>query len=364
MSTYVVDVADIVNQYGYGLPLPRSIQDYLSYALSAWELPPSYVLLLGDATQNPRNLDCQAGCSRWDKDEITYVLTDLVFVDRFQGLIPSDHTFALLSGDDLLPDVAIGRIPAKNVAEALSVVDKIIRFEQAYASPVSRLPRLLFLADNADYGGNFCYENLSSGAYVPPDFPQVHFCLEPTGPISNSSGLTPQIFATVTSMQTEMAAQANDTGVFMMDYRGHGSIENWASEEILSIGQADFWDNLDHPLILLSADCLDGHFAWPDRPGLGETFLKLDGRGSAAHWSSSGLGYTFEHSALHTRFLEGIFSVGLTRIGDAVNYSKILYDQAGLHESELYSFVLLGDPAMLLDELIRHNTYLPIVTNS
>ena len=39
---------------------------------------------------------------------------------------------------------------------------------------------------------------------------------------------------------------------------------------------------------------------------------------------------------------------GLTAIGDSANFAKKRYEASGYHESELYSFNLLGDPAMQL----------------
>jgi uncharacterized repeat protein (TIGR01451 family) len=341
LITHVVDIEDIINQYGHGLPLPAAIHDYLAYGLGHWSRAPSYVVLMGDATQNPRQLDCplspQGGCFAWDKDEPTYVLTDLVFEDRFQGLIPSDHTFVLLSGNDVLPDMAIGRIPVQTAAEAAGVVDKIITFEQNQFTPEAWQQKIMFVADNADSGGNFCSANQATGALLPGSLDQLHLCLDPAGPISTTSVLTPL-----------MAAEINGSGISVLNYRGHGAIETWASEKILTSATTGFWANAGKPVLILSADCLDGHFAWPGAQGLGETFLELAGRGSVAHWSSSGLGYTSEHSVLHQGFYEAVFDAGLTAIGDAVNYAKVKYSNGGFHESELYSFVLEGDPAMRL----------------
>jgi hypothetical protein len=349
MTSHVVDVDDVINQYGYGLPLPVAIHDYLSYALGNWTRAPGYVVLVGDATQNPKNLHCLARCGPWDKDEPSYVLTDLVFKDRFQGMIPTDHTFVLLSGNDLLPDMAIGRLPVRTAAEAAAVVDKIIEYELNLLGPQTWQKNYLFVADNADFGGDFCGANLTTGSFLPTSINQTHLCLDPDGPISNTNILT-----------TLMSAEINGTGVSVLNYRGHGSIQRWANEQILTTNSTDFWSNSGKPVTILSADCLDGHVAWPGVQSLGEVFLRLDDAGSVAHWSSSGLGYTGEHTVLHTGFLEGAFSMGLTSIGDAINYAKVKYHTGGFHESEMYSFNLLGDPAMQLAQL-DYKLFLPAV---
>ena len=50
-------------------------------------------------------------------------------------------------------------------------------------------------------------------------------------------------------------------------------------------------------------------------------------------------------------------------IGEAVNHAKMMYDLGGYDESELYSFMLQGDPAMQFFRL-RNQTYLPAILNN
>lgn len=341
LSTHVVDVQDVINQYGYGLPLPKAINDYLAHALATWTPTPGYVLLMGDATINPKNLDCPLasaaepiGCSLWDKNEQNLVLTNLPFIDRFNGLIPSDFPYTLLVGNDLLPDIAIGRIPAKNTTEANNAVNKIIAFEeQRLNSPQPWHDRILFVADDTDAGGDFCAENLAAGSVIPPAYTEIHLCLP-----ANTTQAKAQLR---TDMNTQLVA-----GVSILNYRGHGSVTNWGAG-ILTSADLAFWQNQDKAVMIVSADCLDGFFGWPNQPGLGETFLKqLSDRGTAAHWSSAGLGYSSEHTILQTEFYNARFLQSKDRIGDAINYAKIQYFLAGQHPSELYGFTLLGDPAM------------------
>ena len=141
-----------------------------------------------------------------------------------------------------------------------------------------------------------------------------------------------------------------------MNYRGHGSIQFWGSNPSFWIVDAsktdtdlkNIWANEGNPPIILSADCLDGHFAWPGFTALSERFMRLDQKmGSAAHWSSAGLGLDSEHTALLEGFYKGMFEQGHTNIGDAANYAKLFFSLSDSYsESEMYSFNLQGDPAM------------------
>jgi len=95
-------------------------------------------------------------------------------------------------------------------------------------------------------------------------------------------------------------------------------------------------------------DCLDGNFAYPGVTGLGEAFHKLGGAGTVAHWASTGLGLTSDHTAMATGFYKALFEHGQLTIGTAINSGKIAYQQGNWNDYELYGFTLQGDPAMLL----------------
>ena len=358
-QTWVVNIEDIVNQYGYGLHLPSAIRDYLKHSLS-WSTRPGYVTIFGGATYNPRNLDCvdascPGGLAYWDKDQLTFVVTDLVYEDRYQGQIPSDHTLVLLENDDLVADMAIGRITAETAEEAETAVAKIILYEQNQLTAAPWQKNILFVADNADSGGNFYLENLTTAAN--------HI---PVGYNVNQRYLINGTVAETNTLRTDMIADISDeTGVSILNYRGHGYVWGWANPTIISTldTSLDFWINTQRPTIILSADCLDGNFAFPGIDALSKALLTLKKGstpvGTAAFWSSTGLGYTWEHSVLHRGFYDGLFQQNLLTIGDAINYAKLNYHQSGYHDSELFSFILQGDPAMQMFTM-RNEVYLPV----
>jgi hypothetical protein len=264
-----------------------------------------------------------------------------LFVDRYNGLIPVDYTMSLLAGEDDLPDLAIGRVPAETLAEANRTVARIIKYEQNLEESSEARDHFLFVADNADGGGNFCSENEGIVKDIPASITKTQLCLE-----NREDGLPPTEQDTQ-KLRAAMFEQITNPGVSIMNYRGHGSITAWANPYILDTTMIDFWQNSEQPVVLISADCLDGYFATAYTEALGETFIGLNGtRGTAAHWSSTGLGYTFEHTPLARGFYKAIFSEHILPIGDAVNYSKIAYLGAGYDVSEAYAFTLLGDPAM------------------
>ncbi|MCA9933256.1 MAG: hypothetical protein H6662_08855 [Ardenticatenaceae bacterium] len=349
LSTQVVDIADVIDQYGYGLATPGAIRSYLAHAYGSWDERPAYVVLFGDTTFNPLNKECLAGCqSGFDPLEPTYLLTDLIFKDPYQGLIPSDHTLVMVSGDDILPDMAIGRIAAATAVDAETAVYKIMQYEQNQASPTTwpQHNRITFAADNDDDGGFFCDENQIVSDLFPATFTTEKLCIVENEDITLEESTDEVRLA----MQTAVS-----NGISILNYRGHGSPWGWAGNpNLLTVDTIDFWNNFNKPIVIISADCLDGYFTYPGLPGLAETFLKLDfdmgigSRGTAAHWSSTGLGTTSEHTALLSHFYNGVFEEGYTAVGDAAMYAKFMYYLGGYQQAEIYSFTLQGDPAMHL----------------
>ena len=100
------------------------------------------MVLLGDSTYDP-------------KDYLkTHVADRVPFrpVPTSYLWTASDPAYAAVNGDDLLPDLALGRLPAANVAEAEASWHKIVAFESAGRTLAG--PAVL-VADNADSAGAF-----------------------------------------------------------------------------------------------------------------------------------------------------------------------------------------------------------------
>jgi hypothetical protein len=355
MTTHVVDVADVINVYGYGLPVPKAIQDYVLHALS-WSTAPDYLLLVGDASVNPRGWFC-ATC-------IDYVPTNLLFVDRYRGQVPTDHPYATPDGLDQIPDIAVGRMAVNTVAQMDNWLAKTYAYEAANIANTPWTRDTLFVADNLDDGGDFCTANTATdNDHISGAYDSAHLCLDDYYPDPPPNPIPPAMAQAANDQLRADMKTALDAGVGIYNYRGHGAIRYWAredntSEYLLSMDEphiADFWENTGKPTVIISADCLDGNFSdltfsggtYVDVPALSETFLETQDVATAAHWSSTGLGLNGEHTFLHQGFYDGLIVEGHERIGDAIVYAKTSYVNANAgHISEIYSFTLQGDPAL------------------
>ena len=103
----LVDIEDIYGEFSYGMRNPQALKDFLFRARSSWRRPPRFVLLVGDASFDPRNYE---GYGSFD-----FVPTKLV--DTAYLETASDDWFVDFD-DDGLPDLAVGRLPVRTAEEA------------------------------------------------------------------------------------------------------------------------------------------------------------------------------------------------------------------------------------------------------
>ena len=113
-SVKVVDVADVYDEFNYGVPSANSITGFLDYAKNYWQDPgPRYVLLLGDGSYDPRNYE---GRGNWDL--IPVKMVDLIFGESGsdEALPDFDH--------DGTANIPIGRIPARAMTDITTSLNK------------------------------------------------------------------------------------------------------------------------------------------------------------------------------------------------------------------------------------------------
>jgi hypothetical protein len=310
---------EIVDTFGHAQPSPEAIRDFLSFAFHSWARPsPRYVLLLGDATFDPRRFQAASTPSPlpalWEKT--SYLTT------------ASDPALAAVNGTDLLPDLAIGRLPAQTPADAEAMVHKILAFEDFGQNLDTNA---VLVADNPDAAGDF-----------EADVEDVRASFLATRPtrVLRLSELGPDTRSAVKS--------AFDDGASLVSYVGHGGAAVWASENV--------WNAWDTPTLLaqsrqpllLTLNCLNGYFVANTHDSLAEALLKAHGRGAIAAVSPSGLSLDAPAHAYHRALMAEIASGSHPRLGDALLAAQNAYSHSGLMPELLAVYHLLGDPTLRL----------------
>jgi Peptidase family C25/SdrD B-like domain/Periplasmic copper-binding protein (NosD) len=308
---------EISDDFGHGQPSAEAIKSFLAFAFQSWARPsPRYVLLLGDSSYDPRNF---TGSSQPSPLPALWTKTSYLWT-------VSDPELAAVNGDDKLPDLAIGRLPATTVAEADSLVQKLLAWED---SGQGLSGAALLVADNPDLGGDFETDVQEiAQSFLAARNPQV-------------------LRLSQLGAQTRPAIlDAMNSGLSLLSYVGHGGAAVWASENVWNSWDASTLQAQSHQPFLLTLNCLNGYFVAPSYNSLAESLLKVEGRGAIASFSPSGLSLDGPAHQYHRALMAEVTGGRHQRLGDALTAAQKTYAQTGLMPELLSIYHLLGDPAM------------------
>lgn len=347
ISTHIVTTSQIYNEFSSGAQDIAGIRNFLRMFYDRASTPeqvPANVLLLGAASYDYKNR----------------VINNTNFVPNFHtyssgnfggdvfAAFSTDDYFVLLDsaevlqgGPSALYDMGIGRIPVKSNAEAMQVVEKI----RNYLSPQSFGPwknNSLFVADNADGAGNF-----------PRDCDWIVDSLVQYSPVLNNNKLYADVYERVSGGSGDTYPKVADelnshiySGVFLINYSGHGNPQRLAEENILTKPQIASYRNLDKLPIVITGTCDFGRYDNPELSSGGvELFLKPDG-GAIASLTTTQQVYSSSSTKLISTYIPFQFNKEegeIMTMGEALIKAKNA--SGGSHTNNL-KYVLLGDPAL------------------
>ncbi|MFM8322093.1 MAG: C25 family cysteine peptidase [Chloroflexota bacterium] len=332
----VVTTDQIYDEFSGGLVDPQAIHDFLAAAYTGWTRPaPRYVLLAGDGNYDPRNYQ-GAG-------ETSFIPAYILPVDYTVINTATDNRYVTVSGDDNLPEMAIGRLPVKTSAEAQAMVSKLIAYEQAPAAGGWN-SQVLFISDNPDAAGDFyAYSNGVADGSLPAGYTASKIYYADT-------------HATVDETRTAIIDQFNQ-GRLIVNYVGHGYTQYLGGEKFLQNSTIPALQNAGRLPLFITAACSSGSFQTPSPAGsdyssLAEALVKAPTTGAIASFSSTGFGTADGQDYLDRGLFQSIFKDGQTRLGDAVLSAKqyLAANTIG-YENLIDIFTLFGDPATRLNVL-------------
>jgi hypothetical protein len=347
LRTFSVDVTDVYDEFSFGVFDPTAIRDFIQYAYQSWQPPPpTFVVLVGDANQD--YLD-NLGTGAPD------FLPTHLFETLYYGQFPEDNFYAMVSGDDILPDVLLGRISVQTAAEADAVVAKIVSYEAA-ASAAAWNQDALLVADDEPGGFAAALDSLAS-TFLPVVFTASKVYLDD--------------FPSTAAARTALFGEIN-AGAVLTSYLGHGSVEKWAGENLLTTSDLPLFANTGMYPFITTLDCINGYYPHPDVPlSLAEALLNEEDAAAAAVWSPTGLGFLSEYISIGEELFENLFTEGETVIGAAtVDAVTTAYLNFTASSDNVRDLVLFGDPATRLalnrdsDGVLDRDDNCPTTSNS
>jgi signal peptidase I len=314
-SVAVVDVEDVYDEFGFGEKGHRALREFLRRAKTAWPVSPRFVLLVGDASLDPRNY-----LRRGDFDFVPTAPISTVVLET-----GSDDWFADFD-EDGVPEMAVGRLPVRTAREAAGVVAKLIAYERSGGS-TAWAKRVLVVTDNND-STDFETASAQLQALLPTDLSVDEISLN--------------------RMDAEIAREALLRsflqGQLVINYIGHGSFEVWAAEQLLKTGDAQLLRNGARLPFVVSMTCLTGFFNDVYTESIAEALLKTDTGGAVAVWASSTITVPGGQNALNQALVQHLFQDRKLTLGEAVMKAK-----AAVADGEVRrSWVFFGDPATRL----------------
>jgi len=311
LKVAVVDVQDIFDEFSYGSKSPHAIRDFLSRAHSVWSTAPRYVLLLGDASYDPR-------------DYLGYgedlVPTRLVDTDELETA--SDDWFADFNGDGV-PEMAVGRIPVDSAEEAVATVQKIADHEASQGP----LASTLMVADAAK-GDNFAAMNQRIEGHLPTGTSVENVNVDDVGAAAAHT----------------MVIDALNGGAQLVNYSGHGTVDRWRGDVLTTTDVAQLHNQGNLPVFTMM-NCLNGVFQEPLLEGLGEALIRAPEGGAAAVWASTGTTSSSLQEELVRAFYSELRNDPSLRLGDAARRAKAAVNDSNVRKTWVY----LGDPAMRIE---------------
>ncbi len=346
--TALVTTEDIYSEFGNGIRSPQAIKDFIAYAYANWQSPaPKYVVLIGDASYDPKN-------------QLGYGLASGVPVYLNKGVYADygdDHFYAsLVSGSDV-PLVSLGRIPGNNASDIGLYVSKVLAYENGSARPTGAAQARLTVISDTDLNGGEQFD----------------------AKIDRLAALIPQLWnplITINQLKRSQLGDANlkagildafNSGSLLIHFLGHGAEDRWADSAVFWKADAEALTNTQLPIVV-AMNCLNGYFydADPTVKSLTDSLLFNANGGAVAMFASTSLTSPELQVPMQDALYEYLAKNPGSRLGDAVRIAKV---QSGINAGTaevIRSWTLFGDPMLRVNVPIKTTASLavPVVSDA
>lgn len=309
----LVTTDQIFDDYNFGERSPFAIRSFLQDAATHWQRKPQAVLLVGDASMDPRNY---LGLGDFD-----FVPTRIIETAAFKTASDDWFTDFLQNGYATIPT---GRLPVRTSSDVDLLVSKIVNYEQGVDSG-SWNAQALFIADqNVD--ANFTSATTSASATLASSLQTSQILTDGVDPSTAHS----QILTALNS------------GALLVDYNGHGAEQQWSFADLFDTNDAAALTNGSRLPVYVLIDCLNGLFQDVYAQSLAKTLILAPNGGAVAVWASSGFTDEPPQVSMNIAFLHQVAAHPEDPLGLMVLRAK----SATIDNDVRRTWILFGDPSM------------------
>lgn len=330
LRTLAVPLQAIYDQFNAGVPEPQAIRTMLAYAKQNWSIGPRFLLLVGDASYDPRGYMAAP--------EVNQTPTFLTQT-QFSGETGSDYPFSVFLPEQqieetdasfLRPAIATGRIPAQRPGQVEVYAEKLLAYEQANTAGKPPANHVLAIADGTDPA--FRVDAQTFLGELPASIQADLLVSKPGEP-----GFNQQVKSSL------------DQGNWLVYYFGHGSLQMWGKDSLFTNQDVPNLKKQVRLPVVVNLTCLTGLFTHPRQESLAEAFLFEPEAGAVAILAPTSLTLPEDQSYLSYGIAEALLDHPSARMGEAVLFAqnKILTEKPDAQDV-LRTFLLFGDPALVI----------------
>lgn len=302
----VISVEDIYNAYGYGMATPAAIEDYLE---DAEHFGVTHVQLVGASTYDNNNY--------LGYGAVSFIPTPYVKTGAWNHFTPSDA--ALVSDENAMPTMAIGRWPVRTLAGLEAVINKTMTWSTGQAAS----KRALLIADKNGGDASFSGQMESMAA---------RFATEGGWSELNRVYLSSLIAANggdedAAVAQARAQIKSNlEEGATITMYVGHSSTSLWSFSGLLKSSDIASINNAPVPTLALPFACYTTYADSPFTNTLAHQLVAAGENGAVAVFGAVALSKAAENEALAKGVVTGLLNYGT--IGESIQDAKISLGKA------------------------------------
>lgn len=363
MTVRIIPADELYNEFSSGTPDATAYRRYMKmlYDRAATDdAMPRYLLLFGDGVWDNRMLSSE--CRSLSPDDFLICFESENSFSQVNCYVSDDFYCMLDDGESLStksyffgkPDVAVGRLSARTLEQATTMVDKIDAY-LGNAEAGSWKNTVVVMGDDGDQNVHMkaADEVAATVEGLQPTMEVKRIMWDAYARETSSTGFRyPDVEKLIERYMTN--------GALVMNYNGHGSATDMSHEYVLQL--TDFQNTVSKRLPLwVTASCdispFDGQ-----KDNIGEEAMYNENGGAVAFYGTTRTVYTDRNLAMNRAFTKHLFSKSANgernSIGEAARLAKVelvtpttsSYGTASYADQTMNKlhYVLLGDPALVL----------------
>jgi hypothetical protein len=340
LSTAVVEVDTVYNEFGLGMPDPVSIRDFLKFAAEQWTVKPKYVLFFGDASYDYRGImkNDRSWVPTYETPESNIEIDSYANEDYFSYFTPGASTVG----------IAHGRLTPRSAADAAAIVDKIILYETGmvkgpWKNVVTVVADDMWTPQTTAESDHIQQSEIIASMSVNQGYDVKRIYMEEFATVFASTGRRKP------AVREAILNQVNENGTLLLNFVGHGNPKVWAHESILTQDDVrNQFVNREKLTFIVAATCDWGRFEEAGESSSAEDVVLNRKGGSIGVLSANRAVYSAENALTNQKFYEYLMAgQPMMRLGDAYMLMKNALNSFWLTVNK-QKYFLLGDPSMML----------------